>query len=153
MEMDNVASDAESVKEATKKVTWSNVTTKGKVAVKRVQAAMANQTCELLFKKEISEALVPVFEEVYLLIKTNVAGYEAFLDSFPALHDLKRPAWANMLAPAAFNAANIPNGDIKKQLTEMEVRLKSIDQNLPSTSQFINVSVKLEIFFAKNYSG
>ena len=133
--MENVRSDTEQVT----KITWPNVTSKGKIALKKIQAALLNQTNEDLFKKEIMESLTPVFNEVYLLIKTNVAGYEEFLEQFPVLHDLKQPNWQNMFEQATFNAANIPNGDIKKQLTDMEIRLKAMDQNMPTTSDFIKV--------------
>ena len=135
MDCDAVKSDSEQ----TKKTTWTNVTSKGKTAIKKIQAALANQTSELLFKKEISEALSPVFEEIYTLVRTNVSGYEEFLDNFSSLRDMKHPNWSNVFQVAAFNAANVPNADIKKQLTDMEVRLKAIDHNLPTTNDFIRV--------------
>ena len=135
MDMDNVKSDNEQVT----KITWPNVTAKGKIALKKIQSALLNQTDEETFKKEIMESLQPVFNEVYMLIKTNVAGYEDFLEQFPSLHELKNPNWKNMFKQATFNAANVPNADLKKQLTDMEIRLKAIDRNMPATSDFIKV--------------
>ena len=138
MDMENVKSDGEQVT----KVTWPNVTAKGKIALKKIQAALLNQTNEDLFKKEIVESLQPVFNEVYLLVKTNVAGYEEFLEQFPRLHDMKQPNWQNLFQEATFNAANVPNADLKKQLTDMEVRLKAMDRNMPNTNDFIRVRLK-----------
>ena len=137
MDLENVKSDGESTKQT--KVTWTNVTSKGKIAIKRIQSAIANQTSEKLFKKEITEALSPVFDEIYMLVKTNVVGFEEFLDNFSSLRDMKHPKWSNVFEVAAFNAANVPNADIKRQLTDMEVRLKAIDHNLPTTNDFIRV--------------
>ena len=140
MDMDNVKSDTEQVT----KITWPNVTAKGKIALKRVQSAILNQTDEEIFKKEIMESLQPVFNEVYMLIKMNVPGYEDFLDQFPSLHDLKNPNWRNMFNQATFNAANIPNADLKKRLTDMEIRLKAMDRNMPTTHDFIKVFILLQ---------
>ena len=138
MNLENVQSEEES--EESKRVIWPNVTTKGKLAIKKIQSAIANQTSELNFKKEVIEALVPVFNEVYLVVKYNVTGYDDFLDQFPILHDLKNPYWAQMFSKVAFNAANVQNADIKKQLTDMEIRLKAIGSNIPTTNEFIKVS-------------
>ena len=137
MDMDNVKSDNE--QQSDKKITWPNVTAKGKIALKKIQSAILNQTDEEVFKKEIMESLHPVFNEVYMLIKTNVAGYEDFLEQFPALHDLKNPNWKNMFKQATFNAANVPNAGLKQQLTDMEIRLKAIQLNMPATHDFIKV--------------
>lgn len=137
MNLANVASDQEN--EPPQKVTWTNVTAKGRTALKKVQSAIANQNSEEMFKKEIIEALQPVFAEVYSVVKTNVQGYEEFLDQFPALHSLKNPVWAKMFDEVAFNASNVPNGDLKKQMTDMEVKLKAIDRNMPSIQDFIKV--------------
>ena len=133
--MDNVASDSESHT----KVTWPDVTRKGKEAIKRIQSALANQNSEELFRKELMEAMATVFSEVYTLVKTNVKGFEDFLDQFPALHDLKHPIWAHMFQEPSFNAAEFPNMSFKKQLTDMEVKLKAISSNMPTTAQFIQV--------------
>ena len=153
MDMEQVKSDSEQVT----KITWPNVTAKGKIALKRIQAALLNQTNEDLFKKEITESLQPVFNEVYLLVKTNVPGYEEFLEQFPTLHDMKQPNWRNLFEQATFNAANIPNGDLKKQLTDMEIRLKAMDQNMPTTNDFIKVNKKLlnmhvHLFYTNKYN-
>ena len=137
MDLQNVKSDTEQVT----KVNWTHVTAKGKTAVKKIQSALLNQTDEDTFKKEITESLQPVFKEVYLLVKTNVPGYEEFLEQFPALHDMKNPNWKNMFQEATFNAANVPNADLKKQLTDMEIRLKAIDHNMPNTRDFIKVTL------------
>ena len=83
MNLENVKSDTEN--ETPQRVTWSNVTAKGRTALKKIQSAITTQNSEEMFKKEIIEALQPVFSEVYLLVKTNVAGYEEFLDQFPQL--------------------------------------------------------------------
>ena len=137
MNLKDVASDGENG--VPQKVTWTNVTSKGKTAIKKIQSAIANQTSEKMFKKEIMEALKPVFSEVYTLVKTNVTGYEDFLDQFPSLHDLKHPEWANMFGTVAFNASHVENGDLKQQMTDMEVKLKAIDRNMPNTQDFIKV--------------
>ena len=143
--MDNVKSDGEQVT----KVTWTNVTSKGKLALKRIQSAILNQTSEENFKKEISEALQPVFNEVYLLVKQNVPGYEEFLESFPSLHDMKNPAWKQIFQVPPFNAAQVEGGDLKKQLTDMEIRLKAIDRNIPTTNDFIRVNIIISLKWFK----
>ena len=136
MDLNNVKED-----EVPMKITWPNVTAKGKTAVKKIASALANQSSEDHFRKEIMEALVPVFNEVYQLVKTNVAGYEDFLEQFPALHDLKHPVWANMFDAVPFNAENNDFSLIRKQLTDMEVRMKAMGQNIPTTQDFIKVII------------
>ena len=148
MNVDQVSSDKE--ENVQQKVTWSNVTTKGRTAVKKIHSAISNQNSEEMFKKEVIEALQPVFAEVYLLVKTNVPGYEEFLDQFPSLHDLKHPVWAKMFDEVAFNASITENSDLKKQLTDMEVRLKAMDRNMPNTQDFIKVKI-MTLLCMKNF--
>ena len=140
MNLDNVKEDAE----IPIKVVWPNITAKGKQAVKKITSALANQTSEENFKKEIMEALAPVFNEVYLLVKTNVVGFEEFLDQFPVLHDMKNPVWANMFEALPFNAENNDFSILHKQLTEMEVRMKALGQSIPTTQDFIKVILRCE---------
>ena len=134
MDLNNVEEE-----EPPMKVIWPNVTAKGKLALKKIQTAMINQTSTSDFRNEIIEALQPVFNEVYLLVKTSVKGYEDFLDQFPELHDLKNPVWAHMFNEIPYNAANVPNADLKKQLTDMEIKLKAVAMNMPTTNEFIKV--------------
>ena len=136
MDLRNVASEDDT---APTKSKWPDVTSQGKIALKKIQSALATQVSEENFRKEVMEALQPVFNEVYNLVKTNVSGYEDFLDQFPALHDLKKPIWANMFDPKTFNAAATTNGNLKKQLTDMEVQLKNIQAYMPTTDAFIQV--------------
>ena len=46
-----------------------------------------------------------------------------------------------MFDEVAFNASNVKNGDLKKQLTDMEVKLKAIVRNMPCTQDFIKVII------------
>ena len=133
MDMKNVQSEEEP------KHTWSDVTKQGKLAQKKIQSALVNQVSEEDFRKEVMEALSPVFNEVLNLVKTNVNGYDEFLDQFPELRDLKRPIWSNMFTTKTYNAANNTNGDLKKQLTDMEVNLKNLVAYMPTTDAFIKV--------------
>lgn len=136
MDLNNVQSE----EEAPTKVKWPDVTSQGKIALKKIQNALVTQVSEHDFRKEVMEALKPVFNEVYNLVKSNVTGYEAFLDQFPSLHDLKRPIWANMFDTKTFNASATSNGNLKQQLTDMEVQLKHLTAYMPTTDAFIQVN-------------
>ena len=142
MDMKNVQSDDD----APVKHTWPDVTKQGKLALKKIQSALVNQVAEEDFKKEVMEALAPVFNEVLNLVKTNVNGYDEFLDQFPSLRELKKPIWANMFSVKSYNVANTTTGDIKKQLTDMEVNLKNLVAYMPTTDAFIKVYFKLFFF-------
>lgn len=133
MDMKNVQSEEEP------KHTWSDVTKQGKLAQKKIQSALVNQVSEEDFRKEVMEALSPVFNEVLNLVKINVNGYDEFLDQFPSLRELKRPIWANMFTTKSYNAAHNTNSDLKKQLTDMEVNLKNLVAYMPTTDAFIKV--------------
>ena len=136
--MENVQTDDE-VNEKMAKTKWPDVTSQGKIALKKIQSALANQSSEVEFRKEVMEALHPVFNEVYNLVKSNVNGFEQFLDQFPELHDMKRPNWVNMFEVKTFNAAMAPNSNLKRQLTDMEVQLKYLAASMPTTEAFIQV--------------
>ena len=135
MDMNNVQSEPE----AQEKLKWPDVTAKGKIALSKIRSALQNQSSEEMFQKELMEAIIPVFNEVYTLVRTNVNGFDKFLEEFPQLHHLKHPNWTFMFQEPTFNAENCSDQVLKKQLTDMEIRLKSIAQNMPSTSQFIQV--------------
>ena len=136
--MENVKSDNE--QEIVSKIKWPDVTAKGKVALQNIKAAMTTQDSESKFRLALIEALQPVFAEVYALVRTNVQGFDQFLDEYPELHDLKHPLWAQMFHQIPHNAANAKNADLRKQLTDMEIKLKAIAVNMPSTNEFIKVS-------------
>ena len=135
MDMRNVPSEDE----APTKHTWSDVTKQGKLGLKKIQSAIATQSSEEDFRKEVMEALAPVFNEVLIMVKTSVNGYDEFLDQFPSLRELKKPIWANMFTTKSYNAANDTNSDIKKQLNDMEVKLKNLQAYMPTTDAFIKV--------------
>ena len=139
MDLKNVQSEDE----APTKHTWSDVTKQGKLGLKKIQSALATQCSEDDFRKEVMEALAPVFNEVLIMVKTSVHGYDEFLDQFPALRELKKPIWSNMFTTKSFNAANTTNSDIKKQLNDMEVNLKNLQAYMPTTDMFIKVYIRL----------
>ena len=141
--------NVQSEEEIQTKTKWPDVTSQGKVALKKIQHALATQVSEVDFRKEVMEALLPVFKEVYSLVKSNITGYEAFLDQFPSLHDLKQPVWANMFDTKTFNADSTSNGNLKRLLTDMEVQLKFITASMPTTDTFIQV---IFIIYLKNNS-
>ena len=149
MDMENVKSDDET--EVMTKVKWPDVTAKGKIALANIKAAMVTQDSEKKFRLALIEALQPVFQEVYLLVKTNIPRFEEFLDEFPSLHDLKAPLWAQMFDQIPYNAVNTKNADLKKQLTDMEITIKAISQNLPTTNEFIKVLQTLFFMQFLNY--
>ena len=137
MDLDNVKSDEEP--EVVTKIKWPDVTAKGKIALANIKSAMVNQDSEKNFRLALIEALQPVFQEIYQLVKTNIPRFEEFLDEFPSLHDLKAPLWAQMFDQIPYNAVNTKNADLKKQLTDMEITIKAISNNLPTTNEFIKV--------------
>ena len=142
MDLKNVQSEDE----VPKKIKWPDVTNQGKIALKKIQNALVNQTSEADFRLEVMEALKPVFNEVYGLVKSNVNGFEEFLDQFPALHDLKHPIWSNMFDPKTFNSASSTNGDLKRQLTDMEINIKNLVAYMPTTDAFIKVRMGVFLF-------
>ena len=80
MDLRNVASEDDTASTKSKSSKWPDVTSQGKIALKKIQSALVTQVSEENFRKEVMEALHPVFNEVYNLVKTNVSGYEDFLD-------------------------------------------------------------------------